>query len=111
MRPVIKTKIMKIFFPLLILFNIWMYSQDNVLYVMIDKKYDSIFKFNKENNYSSIKILKNKYIKIGFANKSKSNVLNQDIVVVKNQPVEKRYYEFGAYEMPKIVNNVKKLKT
>lgn len=108
----IAIKIMKklIYLLILALSSFSTVAQENVLYVIIDSKYQSIYRFKTEINqssyYSSIKILKEKYIQDGFNDKSSSKRSNDDIVIVKAQPMNKNYYEFQSYRKPKIVSNI-----
>jgi len=101
----------KIFF-ILIIFSLNTFAQKNIFYVMIDSKSNSLFKFNKDknNSFSSIKILKDKYKKTGFINRNNSKKSDNDIIVVKKQPIRKKYYEFQSYKKPKTVNSINTLK-
>ncbi|MFL0063646.1 hypothetical protein, partial [Tenacibaculum maritimum] len=41
----------------------------------------------------------------------KSKKYDNDIIIVKTQPVRKRYYEFQSYKKPKTVSSISDLKT
>lgn len=83
---------------------------------MIDSEYKSLYRFksdvNQDNNFyfSSIKILKYEYKKNGFVNKNNSKKSDDEIVIVKKQPIETNYYEFESYERPEILTNIDMLK-
>ncbi|MFL0223049.1 hypothetical protein, partial [Tenacibaculum maritimum] len=102
---------MKNIFFILIIFSLNAYAQKNILYVVIESKNNSLFKFEKNNSFSSIKILKNEYRRTGFINQKKSKKYDNDIIIVKTQPVRKRYYEFQSYKKPKTVSSISDLKT
>ncbi len=101
----------KIFF-LLILFSLNIYAQKNSFYVMIDNEFNSLFKFEKDknNSFTSIKVLKDKYKKTGFIVENNSKKSDNDVIVVKAQPIIPRYYEFESYEKPKVINNISTFK-
>ena len=91
---------------ILIIYNFNTIAQENALYVMIDSRYKSLYKFKKEVNqdkdyyFSSIKVLKDKSKNDGFTNKDVSQKNDDDIVIVKTQPVNTNFYEFESYKKP-----------
>ncbi|WP_435260679.1 hypothetical protein [Tenacibaculum sp. nBUS_03] len=91
-------------------------AQENVLYVMIDSKYQSLYKFKKEINqdkdyyFSSIKVLKDRSKNDGFINKNVSQKNDDDIVIIKNQPINRIFYEFESYKKPQKINKIDSLK-
>lgn len=99
-----------------IFLSIKAYTQKKELYVFIDYKYQSLFKFNSEVNknkdyyFSSIKILKDKNKDSGFIKKNISKEKEKDIIVVSKLPVETNYYEFQSYEKPEEALNIDTLK-
>ena len=101
---------------ILIMYNFNTIAQENTLYVMIDSKYKSLYKFKKEINqdkdyyFSSIKILKDSSKNDGFINKDISQKNDDDIVIVKTQPINSNFYEFESYKKPQKVNNIDSLK-
>jgi superfamily I DNA/RNA helicase len=101
---------------ILIIYNFNTIAQENTLYVMIDSKYKSFYKFKKEINqdkdyyFSSIKILKDSSKNEGFINKDISQKNDDDIVIVKTQPISSNFYEFESYKKPQKVNNIDSLK-
>lgn len=103
---------MRNIFFLLILSSLNIYTQKNNLYVMIDNEFNSLYKFeiDENNSLSSIKILKDEYKKTDFIVKKSSKKSDNDVIVVKKQPVRKIYYEFQSYEKPKVINNISTLK-
>ena len=87
-------------------------AQIKNIYVIIDNKHESFFKFKKEKNscFSSIKILKyDKRLK-GF-NKKENSQEDNDIIIVSKQQIETNYYEFQSSKKPKTAKNIKHLKT
>ena len=85
---------------ILIIYNFNTIAQENTLYVMIDSKYKSLYKFKKEINqnkdyyFSSIKILKDSSKNDGFINKDISQKNDNDIVIVKTQPINSNFYYY-----------------
>ena len=101
---------------ILIIYNFNTIAQENALYVMIDSRYKSLYKFKKEVNqdkdyyFSSIKVLKDKSKNDGFTNKGVSQKNDDDIVIVKTQPVNTNFYEFESYKKPQKVGSIDSLK-
>jgi hypothetical protein len=97
---------------LFILINYIANAQSKNIYVIIDNKYQKLFKFKKENNsyFSSIRILKYDKKNEGF-NKKENSHKDDDIIVISKQPIETNYYEFQSYKKPKDTKNINNLTT
>ncbi len=87
-------------------------AQIKSIYVIIDDKYENLFKFKKEKKsyFSSIKILKYDKRHKGF-NKKGNSQKDDDSIIVSKQPIEANYYEFQSYKKPKIAKIINHLKT
>lgn len=106
-----------IYLFILLIYNFNIIAQeDNLIYVMIECKHESLYNFKKEvskdkNHYfSSIKILKDKYKNRGFNNKQISNKKGDDIVFFEKEPREKNFFEFQSYMKPKKMLKIDSLK-